>query len=402
MSEPSGRTVTYAHCIIWALVLAGLFLTSRYSLLLFHNITGLFSVVIAEGVFVAAWNARGFLENNYLLFLGIAFLFVGALNLLHTLSYPGMMIFPGFDAGLPTQLGAAARGLESMSWCLAPLCLGRRLRPVAVFAGYLAAFAAIILAVFVWRPFPAGMAAGPGLMALKQTGDCLTGVILLGAMAMLWRRREEFDPRVLHLLLGAIALAAASDLALTFWAGGSGQADVAGHLLGVLSFYLIYKALIETELRRPYHLLFRNQRRSEAMLRQERNFADCLMETAQIIVLVLDCQGRILRLNQACERLTGYALAQVQGRPYWEVFPAPDEIDKVKEAFFRLIAGDFRQAYEIDWLFRDGTRRPVAWSTAALMGENGAVESVIGTGIDLTGWRGEPGPAARGRIEEPD
>jgi hypothetical protein len=31
------------------------------------------------GVFAIAWNSRRFLENNYLLFLGIAYLFVGAL-----------------------------------------------------------------------------------------------------------------------------------------------------------------------------------------------------------------------------------------------------------------------------------------------------------------------------------
>jgi hypothetical protein len=36
-----------------------------------------FSVLIAGGVFAVSWNSRGFSENNYLLFLGIAYLFVG-------------------------------------------------------------------------------------------------------------------------------------------------------------------------------------------------------------------------------------------------------------------------------------------------------------------------------------
>jgi len=76
MSEPSGRFGTYVHFFIWALALLGFYLISRYSLPLFHSIAGLFSVVIAGGVFAVAWNSRGFLENNYLLFLGIAYLFV--------------------------------------------------------------------------------------------------------------------------------------------------------------------------------------------------------------------------------------------------------------------------------------------------------------------------------------
>jgi len=387
MSEASGRFGAYWHGFIWALALVGLYLTSRYSLPLFHGIAGLFSVVIAVGVFAVAWNSRGFLENNYLLFLGIAYLFVGALNLLHTLAYGGMGVFPGFGADLRVELGFAARCLESVSLCLAPLCMGRRLKPYAVFVGYLLIVAVIPFVLFVWRIFPLSEAAGPGLTALKQTADYLTGVILLGALALLWRRREEFDPEVLRLLLGAIALAVGSELALTVFAGASDQAGVVGHLLKIFSLFLIYKALIETGIRRPYHLLFRNLRLGEAMVRKERDFADSLMETAQIMVLVLDRQGRIVRLNPACERLTGYALAQVQDRPFWEVFPAPEELDATKEAFYHLTAGDFPQAYESDWVAKDGRRRLIAWSTTAHTGEDGTVAQVIGTGIDITDRR---------------
>ena len=387
MSEPSGRFGTYVHFMIWALALVGFYLISRYSLPLFHSIAGLLSVVIAGGVFAVAWNSRGFLENNYLLFLGIAYLFVGALDLLHTLAYGGMRLFPGFGADLPGQLGFAARGLESVSWCLAPLCLGRRLKPYAVFAGFFLTFAVIILIIFVWPIFPLRQAAGPGLTALKQTADCLAGVILLGALALLWRRREEFDPEVLHLLLAAIGLAAASELARTVFTGAAGQAGVMAHLLKILSLFLIYKALIETGIRRPYNLLFRNLRLGEAMVRQERDFADSLMETAQVMVLILDGQGRINRLNPAGERLTGYALSQVRGRPFWEVFPAPEAADTVKQAFYHLVAGEVHQAEEIEWVAQDGARRLIAWSAAAHTGEDGLVSHVVGTGIDITDRR---------------
>jgi PAS domain S-box-containing protein len=387
MSEPSGRFGTYVHFFIWALALVGFYLTSRYSLPLFYSITGIFSVIIAGGVFAVAWNSRGFLENNYLLFLGIAYLFVGALDLFHTLAYGGMRVFPGFGADLPVQLGFAARGLESVSLCLAPLCLGRRLKPYAVFAGFFLTFAVITLIIFVWPIFPLREAAGPGLTALKHTADCLAGVILLGALALLWRRREEFDPEVLRLLLGAIALAVGSELAFTFGGRGSDQAGVAGHLLKICSLFLIYKALIETGIKRPYNLLFRNLRLGEAMVRKERDFADSLMETAQVMVLVLDRQGRINRLNPAGERLTGYALAQVQGRPFWEVFPAPEAVDATQEAFYHLTAGDFHQAGETDWVAKDGARRLIAWSATAHIGEDGTVSHVIATGIDLTDRR---------------
>ena len=119
-------------------------------------------------------------------------------------------------------------------------------------------------------------------------------------------------------------------------------------------------------------------------MRQERDFADRLMETAQVMVVVLDRQGRINRLNPAGERLTGYTLAQVKGRLFWQVFPAPEAVDATEEAFYHLTAGDLHQAYESDWLAKDGARRRIAWSATAHVGEDGAVAHVIGTGIDLT------------------
>ncbi|MEJ2672577.1 MAG: MASE3 domain-containing protein [Deltaproteobacteria bacterium] len=364
--------------VFWALLLLGLFLTSRFSYLLFHSLAGFFSVVIATGVFAI----------NYLLCVGIAYLFVGALDLLYTLTYRGMGVFPGFGKHLPTQLWFASRTLESLSLFLAPQFIGRRLRPYVVFAGYLLAFTAIILVIFFWPQFPAPLlTAGPVWAAFKQTGDYVNSVILAGALVMLWRWRQEFDPGVLRLLLAAVALALASEVTLTFIAAMSAQAGLAGHLLKIASLYLIYRALIVAELIKPYHRLFHNLRLSEAVVQQEKDFADRLMEMAQVMVLVLDAKGRILRLNHRCEAITGYTLAEVKDRPFWEVFPAPEEVAGVQEAFFDLIAGDFSQSWQIEWVTRNGRRRLIAWSNTAFPRENGAVEYVIGTGIDISEQR---------------
>jgi hypothetical protein len=245
----------------------------------------------------------------------------------------------------------------------------------------------MVLMIFVWPVFPLREAAGPGLTALQHTADCLPGVILLGAMALLWRHREEFDLQVLRRLLAAIAMAAGSEMARAVFPGAAGQAGVVAQLLKISSLFLIYRALIETGIRRPYNLLCRNLRLGEAMVRQERDFADRLMETAQVLVLILDRQGRIVRLNPAGERLTGYSLVQVQGRPFWGVFPAPEAVDTVKKAFYQLGAGEVRQEAEVEWVVKDGARRLIAWSAAAHLGEDGSVAQVIGTGIDITDRR---------------
>jgi len=112
---------SYITILIGALSLFGLYLISLYSYLLFHSLAEIFSIVVAFGIFMLAFNSRRFVDNNYLLFLGIAYLYIAGLDLVHTLAYKDMGVFPDRDANLPTQLWIAARYLESLSFLIAPL-----------------------------------------------------------------------------------------------------------------------------------------------------------------------------------------------------------------------------------------------------------------------------------------
>jgi len=268
--------------LVWAIVLVGLYLSSLYNYLLYHSLAELFSVVIAVGVFAIAWNSRRFLENNYLLYLGIAYLFVGIIDLAHTLSYKGMSIFSGFGANLPTQLWIAARYLEAVSLLLAPWFLRRRLNPAALFAAYFLIFTLLCLAIFYWRIFPVCFVEGVGLTPFKKISEYIICGILAGALAFLWRQQAEFDPMVLRLIIWSIILTMASELAFTFYVGVYDLSNFVGHFFKILSFYLIYKAIIETGLVKPYNLLFRNLNLSEEALRKrtaELEFANRELES---------------------------------------------------------------------------------------------------------------------------
>jgi PAS domain S-box-containing protein len=122
-------------------------------------------------------------------------------------------------------------------------------------------------------------------------------------------------------------------------------------------------------------------------LRQERDFISAVLDTAGALVVVLDRAGRIVRFNRACERTTGYSLDQVRGRLLWELLLIPEEADSVKAVFEELRAGQFPNEYENHWLTKNGERRLIAWSNTALLGADGAVEYVIGNGIDITDRR---------------
>ncbi len=272
-----------------AVVLFGLYLTSKVSFLLFHSLAEGFSIAAGVGVFMIAWHSRRFLDNGYLSFLGIAYLFVAGLSMLHTLSYEGTGIFPGYGPDLPVQLWVAARLLQGLSLLLAPLFLRRRFRYNAVIIGYALVTAAATAAIFCCGYFPRFLRDGIATHLLPWTEYVLAGLFLLGGAALL-RVGREFDPLVRRWLLLSIAFATAAELFFARSAWTRGGADLLGHFCQIISFYLVYKAVIETGLVKPYNLLFRNLKRSEEELREDND---------KLLVL----QRKLAEQNEELQRL---------------------------------------------------------------------------------------------------
>lgn len=257
-----------APAVFILLVLSGLYLTSFYNYVLFHCLAETFSIVIACGVFIFAWNSRRFLDNDYFLFLGIAYLFVAGLDTVHMLAYKGMHIFDEHGPNLPTQLWIAARYLESLSLLLAPVFLTRKLNVQGAFIGYLAVFVILLWAIFSRQLFPDCFLAESGLTPFKKISEYIISCILLGSLLILQHKRDLFHLQVFRLLMASVAITIASELAFTFYVSVYGLSNMIGHYLKIISFYLIYKAVIETGLMKPHEMLFGNLLQSEENLKR--------------------------------------------------------------------------------------------------------------------------------------
>jgi HD-GYP domain-containing protein (c-di-GMP phosphodiesterase class II) len=260
-----GRTSLHS---LWLLAVPAVYLLAQYNYLLFHSTVELFSIVVAVGLFLIAWNNRRYLENGYLALLGVAYLFVAGIDLVHTLAYSGMGVFPDYDADLPTQLWIAARYLEASSLVVAPFLLRRKLRYGVAFGTYAAVFAGILLTIFVWRVFPSCFVEGSGLTVFKKVSEYIISAMLVGAVVQLFHHRAKFDNRVLRWLVASLVLTIASELLFTLFVSLYGISNLFGHLFKLASFYLIYRAIIETGLRQPFALVFRQLSQSQSALRE--------------------------------------------------------------------------------------------------------------------------------------
>lgn len=253
--------------ILFLIVLSGVYLTSLHNYLLFHALAEILSVVVAYIIFIIAWNSRRFLKSDFFLFLGIGYLFVGSVDIVHTLAYKGMGVFPDSDANLPTQLWIAARYLQSVSLLIAVLFLRRKARIDLVIAGYAVAVSLLFLSIFYWKVFPDCFVTDVGLTPFKKVSEYIIGSIMLASMALLVKNQDEFNPGVLRLLLASLGVGILAELAFTEYVSVYGVMNLLGHLLKIVSFYLIYKAIIETGFNHPFALLFRDLKQGEEALR---------------------------------------------------------------------------------------------------------------------------------------
>lgn len=205
--SPAATGVSVLWLATVAAVVVGLYLTSRYHYLLFHSLVEIYSIAIAFAIFMVAWNARAVATNHYLSVVGVAYLFIGFLDLLHTLSYKGMQIFADYGY-YANQLWIATRYLESLTLLLGFLAVGRKRSPDmrVVFVVYLAVTAGLVASIFVFKTFPVCFVEGVGLTPFKKVSEYLICSFLLGALALLVRVRSRFETDIFRLSRGRSSL----------------------------------------------------------------------------------------------------------------------------------------------------------------------------------------------------
>lgn len=337
------------------LLLTGLYLTSLYSYLLFHSLAEVFSVVVACGIFMVAWNSRGFLANNYLLFLGLAYLFIGGLDLVHTLAYKGMGIFSGHGANLATQLWIGARYVEALTLLIAPFLLVRKVKTHYALFGYSLATAFLLISIFYWNIFPDCFLEGIGLTAFKKVSEYVICLLLAGSIVLLFQRRGAFDKNVFRLLIASIVLTILAELAFTFYISVYGFSNLVGHYLKIISFYLIYRAIIATGLEKPYSLLFSELKQKEESIRESREEYRTLFNSAADLIAVLDTEGNFLDLNERFEEDSGYKRSEMVGKNAFTCGIITESSSDIALHFMQdILAGEQAPEFRIEGVRKDG------------------------------------------------
>lgn len=289
------------------LPLNDLVMAPRYFLPL-HTLLEFVSIVAAFLVFSAVWHTPAKQTQASLLLIAMVFFVTGWLDSFHALSYPGMSEFVTLASPekamafwLVARLMVAA-GLLGISFYPERLPMSQRARYTTFAALCLATLLVLWGALFHEVVLPDTFVEGRGLTAFKLGFEWFIVALLVLAAWRYHGLAQRADNEFFPLLFGAAAVAALGEQFFIQSGSVNDAQNLLGHGYKVVSYFLIYRAVLVVSVRRPYQKLAAQAQELQVMNERLRIQSLALASTATPIT-VTDLDGRVRWANRAFKEI---------------------------------------------------------------------------------------------------
>lgn len=349
-----------------------LYAFSQYNYLLFHSVIEGFCIVVAVLIFVLATRTFKYSGNGLLLFLGNAFLFIAVIDFFHTAAYKGMGIFPINSADMATQLWLAGRYLLAVTFPLAIVVTSRRFSSRLQIGAYAAATLLMLLSIMWLRNFPVAYIEGRGLTTFKIVSEYLISLVILAAMLLFYRQRNQLNPALYQMLMAAMACTILSEISFTLYTDVYGFMNFAGHIFKAISYGFIFVGVVLRGLDAPYETIFQDLQASAAMYRT-------IFENTGTATVIIDEDKTISLANNEFEILSGYSKGEVEHKKSWTDFISPKDREKCDwyHHLRRVTPETMPKQYEVDLINREGSIRNTLITVGIIPGTKKSVASFL-------------------------
>jgi PAS domain S-box-containing protein len=128
------------------------------------------------------------------------------------------------------------------------------------------------------------------------------------------------------------------------------------------------------------------RKRAEQALKEQRDRAQKYLDIAGVLIVVIDANQRVTRINRKGCKLLGYTEKEIVGKNWFDCFLPARERERVKAAFMQLIAGEFEpiEYFENPVLTKSGDERIIAWHNTILTDEAHNITHTLSSGEDIT------------------
>jgi PAS domain S-box-containing protein len=263
-------------------ILAALFFEGY---LLFHSLGELFTVLVGITMVIVSYYTYHFTKNNFLFYLGMGYFWIALLDLLHLLTYKGLKIYSIESADTTLTFWVLARFFEVLLILSAPFVDFTLIskRKFFILFGFFFAFT-YWLAFSEYRPN--WFVENSGLTPLKIYAEYMIIVLFSVALLVYGREQKKFDIIVYRYIILSILFTIGAGFSFTLYADMYAFQVVLGHIFKFLSYWMIFLAIVQTSLQKPFMLLAQES------------------STYNVIPLpavVVDANGIIRQINEATE-----------------------------------------------------------------------------------------------------
>ncbi len=145
----------------------------------------------------------------------------------------------------------------------------------------------------------------------------------------------------------------------------------------MLSFYMIYKAIIQKSLTLPYESMFLELNRSE------KNFRS-IYDTAPLAFVIWDNNFRIIKWNDTAEKMFGWTGDEVLGLNFFDFLLLPEDKPNLQQVIDSLNQGTFSNRNINKNLTKSGKTILCEWNNSVLRDEEGNIDHVLSLALDIT------------------
>ena len=226
--------------------------------LAFHNIAEFFSIIVSLSVFSVGWFTYDQSRDRHALLLGTAFLAIGFIDFMHTMSNAAMpSFFTPNTTNKSTQFWIVARLLDASAFLISayvyPQTQSRWLSKKTLMTAALVLSGSVFTGIVFFSSYlPATSVPGIGLTPLKRVLEFFVILLLVLAWIAYWKRMIKTGNRLLIYYLAAFIICIFSEAVFASYKTGFDTYNVLGHIYKAAAFYLIYKGVFIASVNAPY------------------------------------------------------------------------------------------------------------------------------------------------------
>jgi signal transduction histidine kinase len=245
-----------------------------------HNVAEFFSIMVSLSIFGVGWFTYAQTKDRHALFLSAAFLVIGLIDFLHTMSNVAMpAFFTPNSSDKSIQFWIAARFISASAFLGSAFIFPESKRTWISQTPLLAASLAMTGAVFVGVVYfkshlPTMFIPGFGLTPFKIISEYV--IILIFALAALayWRRMKSMGDGVLLYYIAAFVISSFTELVLSGYIRVFDTYNILGHFYKVAAFSLIYWGIFITAVKEPHKRLVDAQEKLNEEVLERRRIED--------------------------------------------------------------------------------------------------------------------------------